>query len=103
MSANEREGEHVANCVAVHDRSKICRDWLVCMRVHRNRTHSWSEKFVSGSCLSMVDDADGHLLRANAPALDIVGRLAESPEPLVDDVCGLDGRSVQNTLKQIPG
>ena len=51
----------------------------------------------------MVDDADGHLLRANAPALDIVGRLAESPEPLVDDVCGLDGRSVQNTLKQIPG
>ena len=40
----------------------------------------------------LVDDADGSLLRTDAHALDIIGRLAERPEPLVDDVRGLDGR-----------
>jgi hypothetical protein len=32
----------------------------------------------------LVDDANAH-------ALDVVGRLAERPEPCVDDVHGLDG------------
>ena len=40
----------------------------------------------------LVDDADGSLLRADAHALDVVGRLAERAEPLVHEVRGLDCR-----------
>lgn len=38
-----------------------------------------------------VDDADGGVLRADAHALDIVGRLAELLELVVQDVGGLHG------------
>ena len=39
----------------------------------------------------LVDDTNGSLLRANAHALDVVRRPAESGELPVDDVRGLDG------------
>jgi hypothetical protein len=40
----------------------------------------------------LVDDADRRLLRADADALDVLRRLAEALEAVVDRVRGLDGR-----------